>query len=346
MQPLARASRELTPVGHVLASDSSVPHVRRTRRGQPAPTWGHLSLLERLGGGAFGEVYRAFDPRLRREVALKILRAGVAIEELRTRVMRESRNLAKVQHPNVVAIHGAQAGVRRTGFWMELIRGTTLAHALRTQGPFAAEEAAVVGRELCRAVSAVHDAGLVHGDIKAQNVMRQDSGRVVLMDFGSSQSQDQTRRVGEQLTGTLHYLAPEVLNGGAPSVAADIYSLGVLLFHLVTGDYPVLAASIEELKQAHANGRVRRLTAFHCLLPQAFVTAVDGATSHVDSRFRTATELLTALTQVRPPLPRTVHEPTPDCPIEPSAVVAFAETATSCCTLQTTTLCLGQISGS
>ena len=282
-------------------------------------------------------MYRAFDPRLGREVALKVLRASVPIPELQTRVMRESRNLAKVQHPNVVAVHGAQAGVRRTGFWMELIRGTTLAHVLRTQGPFAAEEAAVVGRELCRAVSAVHDAGLVHGDIKAQNVMREGSGRVVLMDFGSSQSRDEMRTLGEQLTGTLHYLAPEVLNGGAPSVAADIYSLGVLLFHLVTGDYPVLAASIEELKQAHANGCVRRLTDFHCLLPQAFLNAVDGATSHVDSRFRTATELLTALTRVRPPLPRAVDDLAYGCSAELSAALASSETTTLSLAKQTRT---------
>ena len=319
-----------------MTSDSSAPQPRRTRRG-PAPSWGHLQLLERIGGGAFGDVYRAFDPRVGREVALKVLRASVPLAELQRRVMRESRNLGKVQHPNVVAVHGAQASVRRTGFWMELIRGTTLAHVLRTQGPFAAEEAAVVGRELCRAVSAVHDAGLVHGDIKPQNVMREVNGRIVLMDFGSSQSRDQTRTVGEQLTGTPHYLAPEVLNGGAPSVAGDIYSLGVLLFHLVTGDYPVLAASIEELKQAHANGRVRRLTDFHHMLPQAFVTAVDGATSHVDSRFRTVTELLTALTHVRPPLPLAADEVPYAYTTDLFAALALSETATLSLAEQTRT---------
>ena len=320
-----------------MTSDSSALQVSRTGQGRPAPTWGHLQLLERIGGGAFGEVYRAFDPRLGREVALKVLRASVPIAELQTRVMRESRNLAKVRHANVVAVHGAQAGVRRTGFWMELVRGTTLAHMLRTEGPFAAEEAAAIGRELCRAVSAVHDAGLVHGDIKAQNVMREHSGRIVLMDFGSSQPRDEMRTMGEQLTGTLDYLAPEVLNGGAPSVAADIYSLGVLLFHLVTDDYPVLAASIEELRLAHANGRVRRLTDFHCLLPQAFVTAVDGATGDVDSRFRTATELLSALTRVRKPLPRAVDDLAHGCAAVPSSGVASSATTTLSIAKQTRT---------
>jgi hypothetical protein len=157
MQPVARATREVTRVSQVMTSDSSAPRCRnrgypgsdldflcggrienrdltpdngswrRTGRGRPAPTWGHLQVLERIGGGAFGDVYRAFDPRLGREVALKVLRASVPTVELQARVMRESRNLARVQHPNVVAVHGAQAGVRRTGFWMELVRGTTLA---------------------------------------------------------------------------------------------------------------------------------------------------------------------------------------------------------------------------
>jgi eukaryotic-like serine/threonine-protein kinase len=323
-------------MGQVMTSNSSAQQLRRTRRG-PAPSWGHLQLVERIGGGAFGEVYRAFDPRLGREVALKVLRGSVPTAELQARVMRESRNLAKVRHPNVVAIHGAHASGRRTGYWMELIHGTTLAHVLRTQGPYAAEEAAVVGRELCRALSAVHHAGLVHGDIKAQNVMREGSGRVVLMDFGSSQCREQTRTAGEQLTGTLQYLAPEVLFGGAPSVAADIYGLGVLLFHLVTGEYPVLAKSIEELKRAHANGRVRRLTDFQRLLPQAFVTAVAGATSHVEARFRTAHDLLDALTRVRPPLPRAVDDLACGCPTQLSAALASSATTTLSLAKQTRT---------
>jgi serine/threonine-protein kinase len=313
--------------------------VWRTTR--PSRTWGRLRLLERIGGGAFGEVYRAFDPRLNGEVALKVLRTDVPAEELQGRVARECRNLARVRHPNVVAVHGAQVGVRRTGFWMELIRGATLAELLRSQGPLAAEDAALVGRELCRAVSAVHEAGLVHGDIKAQNVMREHTGRVVLMDFGSSVSQDQPRTAGERLTGTLQYLAPEVLMGGEPSIAADIYSVGVLLFHLVTGTYPVQTASIEELREAHANGRTRRLSDLHVLLPHAFVTAVEGAMKPLDARFSTAAELLAVLTRVRPALLRPVVEPTHDCSIEPSAAVASAKTATACRAPETTTMCLG-----
>ena len=165
----------------------------------------------------------------------------------------------------------------------------------------------------------------MHGDVKAQNVMREDTGRVVLMDFGSSQCREQTH-TPSQLTGTLAYLAPEVLNGGKPSVSADIYSLGVLLFHLVTAEYPVQGLSVEELRQAHTKGRVRRLADLHWSLPDAFVKGVDCALSQVGSRFRTASDFLAALARLRAPLPRPV-DTTLTSMIEPSTVVALAETA-------------------
>ena len=92
-----------------------------------------------------------------------------------------------MRHPSVVTVYGAEEHDGRVGLWMEFIEGRTLEALLQAQGPFGAREAALVGRELCRAVAAVHGAGLVHRDIKAQNVMREDGGRLVLMDFGAGQ---------------------------------------------------------------------------------------------------------------------------------------------------------------
>ncbi len=126
-------------------------------------------------------------------------------------------------------------------------------------------------------MAAVHGAGLVHRDIKAQNVMREEGGRVVLMDFGAGRSRDEAPAGGSRLTGTPLYLAPEVLNGGDASIRSDIYSLGVLLYYLVTGDYPVRAASLEQLKAAHRDGSRVRLLDARSDLPAGFIETVERA---------------------------------------------------------------------
>ena len=191
---------------------------RHPGRAAPPPVqtrWGHLELQERIGEGTFGEVYRARDTQLDREVAVKLLRVGGLSTDRQTRrVLREGRSLARVEHDNVVAVYGAEAHEGRVGLWMELIRGATLEQLLRAHGPFSAREAALIGQDLCSAVAAVHNTGLVHRDIKAQNVMREEGGRLVLMDFGAGQpAGDNASARSRRITGTPLYLAPEVLAG-------------------------------------------------------------------------------------------------------------------------------------
>ena len=323
-----------------MVSPASVRPVRasQTSAASAQKTWAHLRIIERIGEGAFGEVYRAFDPRRGGDVALKVLRAGVSSEPPQVRVIRESRNLGRVQHPNVVAVYGARASVKRAGFWMELIRGTTLTELLRALGPFTVERAAIIGCDLCRALAAVHEAGVVHGDVKAQNVMREKGGRVVLMDFGSSRCPEHNRTGLERLTGTPAYLAPEVLSGTEPCIASDVYSLGVLLFHLVTGDYPVQGGSADEIRRAHASRSVRRVTDLHGGLPDAFVRAVDGALSPADSRYRNTDDLLAVLRQVR--ISSSIDGSIFDSVFEPSAAMAAAETAKASLLEQTRTFSL------
>src|SRR5262249_42739926 len=147
---------------------------------------GHLRLLERIGSGAFGEVFRAWDTRLEREVALKLLpTASSSDSEIESSIIREGRLLAKVRHQNVITIYGAEQIGDRVGIWMEFVRGQTLEQLLQRGGVFSALEAVDIGLDLCRAVSAVHEAGVLHRDIKAHNVTRAEDGRVVLMDFGT-----------------------------------------------------------------------------------------------------------------------------------------------------------------
>ena len=150
--------------------------------------WGELILIEEVGQGSFGTVYRAHDPQLDRPVAVKLLRrASSTDEQLASRLLHEGQTLARVHHPNVVTVYGAAKHDGRVGLWMEFVRGVTLEQMLVSHGPFSAREAGLVGYELCGALAAVHHAGLVHRDVKAQNVMREEGGRLVLVDFGAGQ---------------------------------------------------------------------------------------------------------------------------------------------------------------
>ncbi len=135
---------------------------------------------------------------------------------------------------------------------MELIPGDTLQSLVASRGPFSAEDASIIGAEICRGLAAIHQAGVIHRDIKAQNVMREQNGRVVVMDFSVSRNDD-VERPG--LAGTPLYLAPELFAGAPASVSSDVYSVGVLLYYLVTGQYPASASTIADVARIHAERR-------------------------------------------------------------------------------------------
>ena len=211
--------------------------------------WGQLEILEKIGRGAYGDIYRARDPRLGREVALKLLRERAAGRSCA--LVEEGHLLSRVRHPNVVTVYGADFIDGRAGLWMELISGDTLEDELQRTGPLAPGEVVRIGTTLCSALAAVHAAGLLHRDIKAQNIMRDVSGRLVLMDFGSGRTQSEVDVA--DLAGTPLYLAPEVFEGAEASSRTEVYSLGVLLWHLATGGFPVAAKTMGELRSLHAS---------------------------------------------------------------------------------------------
>jgi serine/threonine protein kinase len=173
-------------------------------------------------------------------VALKLLPA-VRPAGSGEAIIHEGRLLARVRHSNVVAIYGAEQIGNQIGLWMEFVHGRTLEQALKDGRSFTVRETIDIGLELCQAVAAVHDAGLLHRDIKAQNVALADDGRVVLMDFGAGR--DVAESPASDLTGTPLYLAPEILAGQPASVRSDVYSVGVVLHHVLTGSYPCAGAA-------------------------------------------------------------------------------------------------------
>jgi serine/threonine protein kinase len=258
---------------------------------EPLQTWGPLTVLQRIGEGSYGVVYRAWDSRLDREVALKLLRTDHPGDGADSPAVHEGRLLARVRHPNVVTVYGADRIDGRTGIWMEFVDGRTLEEIVGAEGPLPSAEAQRIIQDLASGLAAVHDAGILHRDVKAQNVIRQDDGRVVLMDFGSGQSREEEQ---QQAAGTPLYVAPEVLGGAPASVQSDIYSLGVLLYYLLTWRYPRSGTTVAELKRLgpQAWPSLRELQPE---VPANVSDAVDRALAPPQARLRTAREFEAAV---------------------------------------------------
>ena len=244
--------------------------------GPAAETWGSLQIRDKLGQGTFGTVYRAWEPELDRAVALKLFHGP---RPAPATSVAEARHLARIRHPHVVSVYGADERDGRVGFWMELVTGRTLQQLLHDYGPLSAREALLVGVDLCHALAAVHQAGFLHCDLKAQNVMREAGGRIVLMDFGASVLRRLEGDEARRTRGTPLYLAPEVLRGEPATVQSDFYSLGVLLFYLVSGEFPFEGRSLSGLQAAHVQGQRKLLRDVRPDLPGPFVSVVDAATA-------------------------------------------------------------------
>ena len=253
-----------------------------------------LQILERIGSGASGIVYRARDPVIGREVALKVCAPS---PERRAALLREAQQMARIDHPNVLRVHGAVELDGLVGFWSDLVRGESLDAWARSRPPLSASEVAVIGLELCSALAAIHAQGMVHGDIKPGNVIRHASGRWVLLDFGSTTAMSDAVAA----SGTPLYLAPELFAGGQPTAASDLHALGVLLFRLATGRFPREADDLATLLEQHRTGRRLRLLDLRPDLDHAFVAALETALeTDPTARHRSAGDFAHALDAVIP----------------------------------------------
>jgi Tol biopolymer transport system component len=290
-----RALARLTAVHERLAGVDLRPPTDAAALG----VWGPLRLLERVGHGTSGEVFRAWDARLDREVALKLLLGQSTPPD--SLVVEEGRLLARVRHPNVVTVFGAERIDGRVGIWTEFVHGETLASIVERAGPMDAATATSIGIQVCRGLAAVHAAGIVHGDVKAHNVLRAPDGRVVLVDLGIGREPARDVEAAAPVAGTPLYLAPEVWAGRAPTPQSDIYGLGVLLYYVVSGTYPVAGATASAIRDAQAAGERMPLSERRRDLPRRFVAAVDRALA-VDpaDRYQAANAFAAALEKGQP----------------------------------------------
>lgn len=265
----------------------------------PLFMWGPLRVLEAIGKGAFAEVFRAYDPALRLEVALKLQRCDVPLSgAARARFIDEARALARVRHDHVVTVHGVDIHDNRIGIWTDLVRGETLAAHVDKHGPFSTDEVVCIGMNLCSALAALHAVDLVHRDLKPTNVMRDRGGHILLMDFGSAcAATPSTPSDRHSVTGTPLTTAPEVLlHGAAPHPSQDVYGLGVLLYWILSGRYPVEASSLEELVHKHERGAMRPLLDARPDVTPAVVPVIERALApRPGDRFASAGEMQRAL---------------------------------------------------
>lgn len=210
---------------------------------------GRYELVRPLGHGAMATVDLANDVELDRPVALKRLAENLARDEdLQRRFLREARLAARLAHPNVVRVFDVGEDDGRPFIAMEYVEGETLAELVAQRAPLPAAEAARLGTQMCAGLAAAHAAGLVHRDVKPQNLLLSTDGVLKLGDFGIAAGQDGTRlTLAGTVLGTAGYLAPEQARGEQVTAAADIYAVGAVLYELLTGEPARTAGSLAEL---------------------------------------------------------------------------------------------------
>jgi len=223
----------------------------------------HYEILDVLGKGAMGAVYRAWDPKLRRDVAVKVVaHAYAGGEKGRERFHREVCAIAALRHPNIVEIYD-YSGMESEHLYyvMEKLEGRDLFNILQAKGPMPETIVAAVGNELCLALAVAHEAGIIHRDLKPENVFIDANARVVLTDFGVVKAVRQDSAVegfgaSTEVIGTPGFMAPELLMSKQLGAYTDIFALGALLYNVLTGHMPYEGNSPVEMHRAILNGKL------------------------------------------------------------------------------------------
>lgn len=262
-------------------------------------TVGKYRIVGQLGRGATGIVYKAIDETLDREVAIKALNPDLADTDLIKRFRAEATTLAKLNHPEIATIYELLRTDRELLMVMELVRGETLEQLSQRVGPLAPESAAHLVAKILSALDHAHRAGIVHRDMKPANVMVTESGRVKIMDFGIARVRGAEHMTRDGFSvGTPAYMSPEQVLGQDLDGRADVYSVGVILYRLLTGVLPFDADTPMAMLRQHVGESPTPLHVHKADLPDWCEPIVQRALSKVpDERFPTAEEFRAELAQ-------------------------------------------------
>lgn len=267
---------------------------------------GRYEVLRGIGEGGMSKVYLAHDVILDRDVAIKVLNYDFANEQdLKKRFQREALSATSLTHPHIVNIFDVGEDEELHYLVMEYIEGQTLKKHIQMNGPLRVQEAVRIMRQLVSAIANAHHNGIVHRDIKPQNILMDSEGNVKITDFGIAMALSATAHTKtNSVIGTVHYLSPEQARGGMATKKSDIYSLGIVFYELLTGELPFSAETAVAIALKHLQEETPSVRLAHPGIPQSVENVILKATAKDASyRYQSADEmyddLLTVLTPER-----------------------------------------------
>jgi len=268
---------------------------------------GRYQLQALIAEGGMASIYRAVDTRLDRPVAVKIMHSHLANDEdFVNRFIREAKATASLNHPNVVAIQDQgwnTGGVPAVFIVMEYVDGFTLRDLMHERGALSPADTLRLMTPILNALSAAHRIGIIHRDIKPENILISNDGRIKIADFGLARATN----LGQTMTmeasvilGSVSYLSPEQVQRGISDSRSDVYSLGILIFEMLTGQKPYAGESAIQIAYRHVNDKVPKPSSIQPEIPESLDSLIISMTSvDPDTRPREASDVLSAVREIQ-----------------------------------------------